>query len=133
VISDADLRYVGADCRHDPSDLVTKHRRRRNEIVGGKEQVSVTQPRRSYVYENFVPNGRGDVHILDVEPTTDSVEYKRLHVRPPASLQSLRTTWRPKAANRAISWRFAGSRLAGLPKSVALGWLLRPFMFVGLA
>ena len=70
MISDADLRYVGADCRHDPSDLVTKHRRRRNKIVGGKEQVSVTQPRRSYVYENFVPNGRGDVHILDVEPAS---------------------------------------------------------------
>ena len=53
--------------------------------MSGKEQVSVTQPGGLYVYENFVTNGRGDVHILEVEPTTDSVEYKRLHMRPPAS------------------------------------------------
>jgi len=93
VISDSDLRYVGADCRHDSGDLVTKHRRCRNEIVSGKEQVSVTQPGRLYVYENFVPNRRGDVHILEVEPTTDSVEHKRLHVR---LQQSLRTELRSK-------------------------------------
>jgi hypothetical protein len=86
VISDTDLRYVGADCGNDPGDLVAKHGRRRNEIVSGKEQVSVTQPGRLYLYENFVTNRRGDVHILEVEPTTDSVEYKRLHMRPPASL-----------------------------------------------
>ena len=39
--------------------------------MSGKEQVSVTQPGRLYGYENFVPNGCGDVHFLDVEPTTD--------------------------------------------------------------
>jgi hypothetical protein len=44
---------------------------RRNEIMSGKEQVSVTQPGRLYGYENFVPNGCGDVHFLEVEPTTD--------------------------------------------------------------
>ena len=59
--------------------------------MSGKEQVSVTQPGGLYVDENLVPNGCGDFHILEVEPTTDSVEYKRFHVRPPASLPSLRT------------------------------------------
>jgi hypothetical protein len=46
--------------------------------VSGKEQVSVTQPGGLYVDENLVPNGCGDVHILEVEPTTDTIEYKRL-------------------------------------------------------
>ena len=123
VISNADLRYVGADCRHNPGDLVTKHSGRRNEIVSSKEQVSVTQPGRLYVYENFVTNGRGDVHILEVEPTTDSVEYKRLHVRPPYS--RFEPTWRSKAAGRAMDWRFAGlevgqfSRIGGLTLVIA--------------
>jgi hypothetical protein len=39
--------------------------------MSGKEQVSVTQPGRLYGYENFVPNGRGDFHSLEGEPTTD--------------------------------------------------------------
>jgi hypothetical protein len=85
MITDTDLRNVGTDCRHNPGDLVTKHRRRRNEIMSCKEQVSVTQRGRLSVCENFVPNRRGDVHILEVEPTTDSAEHKRLHM---ASLQS---------------------------------------------
>jgi hypothetical protein len=114
VISDADLRYVGADCRHDPGDLVTEHRRRRNKIVSGKEQVSVTQPGGLYVDENLVPNGCGDVHILEVEPTTDTIEYKRLHPRPPYS--RFEPTSRSRAAGRAMGWRFAGSRLAGFAK-----------------
>ena len=83
MIPDADLPHLGADCRHDPGDLVTKHRRRRNEIVSGEEQISVTQPGRLYVYENFAPNGHRNADVLEVKPTTDSVEHKRLHERPP--------------------------------------------------
>jgi hypothetical protein len=64
---------------------VTEHGWRWNEIMRGKEQVSVTQPGRLHVYENFAPNGRGDVHILEIEPTTDSVDHKRLHVPLPYS------------------------------------------------
>jgi hypothetical protein len=85
MITDTDLRYVGTDCKHDPGDLVTKHRRRRNEIMSCKEQVSVTQPGRLYVDENFAPNGRGDIHILDLETATERVNYQRFHM---ASLQS---------------------------------------------
>ena len=132
VISDTDLRYVGADCGNDPGDLVAKHGRRRNEIVSGKEQVSVTQPGRLYVDENFVANGRGDVYILEVEPTTDSVEYKRLHMRPPASLQSPRTDLVSENGPQSHGLTLCRFEVGRFPKSVALGRLLRPFMFVGL-
>jgi hypothetical protein len=67
---------------------VTEHGRHRDEIVRGKQQVSVTKPGRLYVYENLTPDRRGDVHILEVESATDSVHYKRLHTQP---LQSHRT------------------------------------------
>jgi hypothetical protein len=83
VIPDTDLRYLRADCRHNPGDLMTEHRRRRNEIVSGEEQICMTQPGSLYVYENFAPNGLSDLHILKIKPTTDSVEHKRLHERSP--------------------------------------------------
>ena len=89
--------------------------------MSGKEQVSVTQPGGLYVDENLVPNGCGYVHILEVEPTTDTIEYKRLHPWPPYS--RFEPTSRSRAAGRAMDWLFADSRLAGFPKSVALGWL----------
>jgi hypothetical protein len=69
-----------ATCGYDPCDLVTEHRGRRNEIVGGKEQVGVTQPGRLHVDESFTSNWRGNVHILEVESATECVQYKRLHV-----------------------------------------------------
>jgi hypothetical protein len=83
VTSDADLRDIGSYFSNDPGDVVTKHRRGRNNIVSGEEQVGVTQPGRSHVDEDFVPNRRGDVHILEVEPASKRVYYKRLHVWPP--------------------------------------------------
>jgi len=50
--------------------------------VGGEEKASVTQPGRSHIDQNFAPNRRGDVHVLEIEPTTDCVKHKRFHVRP---------------------------------------------------
>jgi hypothetical protein len=117
VISDADLRHVGADCRHDPGDLVTKHRWCWNEIVSGKEQVSVTQPGRLYIYENFVANGHREVHILKVKPATDRVKHKRLHVA--TSLRLLRTVEHSKAAGKAMGWRSTGSGSVCFSESVA--------------
>jgi hypothetical protein len=32
-----------------------------------------------HVDENFASNRRGDVHILEVEPMTECVKYKRFH------------------------------------------------------
>jgi hypothetical protein len=83
VVSDADLGDIGTYFGDDAGDLVTKHRRGRNNIVSGEKQVGMTQPGRSHVDQNFVPNWRGDVHILEVEPATKRVYYKRLHVWPP--------------------------------------------------
>jgi hypothetical protein len=83
VISDADLRDVGSDCGHDTRSFVTKHRRCRNKIVSGEEQVGVTQPGCLHVDENFAPNRRGDVDVFEIEPVTNSVQYKCLHLWPP--------------------------------------------------
>ena len=80
MIPDTELRGVGTDCEHVPCDLVTQHRRRRNEIVSGEQQVGVTQPRRSHVDQNFAPNRRGDIHVLEIEPATKCVKHKCLHV-----------------------------------------------------
>jgi hypothetical protein len=74
-----DLRDLRADCGYDPRNLVTKYRRQRNEIVSGEKQVGVTQPGRSHIDENFAPGRRGDIHILEVEPTPECVYHERLH------------------------------------------------------
>ena len=57
MISDTELRDVGADCSDDPGDLVAEHRRRRNEIVRGEQQVGVTEPGGLHVDQNFAPIG----------------------------------------------------------------------------
>ena len=80
----------------------------------GEQYVGVTQPGGLHVDENFASNRRGDVHILEVEPTTDTIEYKRLHPRLPYS--RFEPTSRSRAAGGAMGWRFAGSRLAGFAK-----------------
>jgi hypothetical protein len=41
MISDTELRDIGTDRGHDPRDLVTQNRRRRNEIVSGKQQIGM--------------------------------------------------------------------------------------------
>jgi hypothetical protein len=41
MISDTELRDIGPNRGHDPRDLVTQHRRRRNKIVSGKQQIGV--------------------------------------------------------------------------------------------
>jgi hypothetical protein len=83
VISDADLRDIGTYFGNDPGNLVTKHGRSRSDIVSGEQQVGVTQPRRLHIDENFASYRLGNVHILEFEPSTDCIKYKRLHVRPP--------------------------------------------------
>jgi hypothetical protein len=79
VISDTKLHDIGADFGHEPGDLVAQHGRHRNDIVRGEQQVGATQSGRLYLYENFAPNRRRDVHILEVESTTQCVDYKRFH------------------------------------------------------
>jgi hypothetical protein len=80
VIADLELRDVRTCCRHEPRDLMAQHRRRRRDIVSGEEQVGVTQPGRSHLDEDFAPDRRGYVYVLEFEPTTECVNYKRLHL-----------------------------------------------------
>jgi hypothetical protein len=73
VITGADLRNVRSDCGHNSCNLVTEHRRCRNKIVSGEQKVGVTQPRRLHLNQNFAPDRRGDVDVLDVESVTDCI------------------------------------------------------------
>jgi hypothetical protein len=73
VVSDMDLCDFGTDDGHDRRDLVAEHCGRRNEIVSGEQQVGVTQPGRLHIDVNFTSDRHGNVHILEVEPTTNCV------------------------------------------------------------
>ena len=73
MIADTELGDIWADFRHDPRDLVAKHGGCREYRVGGEEHVSVAQPGGPYVDQNFAPNRRGDVDVLEVEPVTNCV------------------------------------------------------------
>jgi hypothetical protein len=118
VISDVDLHDIGTYFGNDPGDLVTKHRWDWNDMVRGEEHVGVTQPGRLHVDENFVPNRRGDVYNLEVEPTTECVDYKRIHVWPPTVVFT-----RPSAPKRLEEEPWTGalpaSRLVVFPESVS--------------
>ena len=81
MIADAELRDIRADLGDDSRDLVAEYRRKRSDIVRGKQKIGVTQPGRAHVDENFAPNGRRYVHILKVEASTERVNYQRLHQR----------------------------------------------------
>jgi hypothetical protein len=107
VISDTELRDIRTHCSHDSRNLMTKHRRRWNDIVSSKKQVGVTQPGGLHVDQDFASHRRGYIHILEVEPTAKCVEYERLHLWPPYSCPQTDLMFRA-AARRTPGWRFAG-------------------------
>jgi hypothetical protein len=80
VISDTKLCDLRADCSYDSRNLVTEHRRRWNDIVGGEQKVGMTQPRRLHVDEDFASDRGSDINVLEIEPTTECVDYKCLHL-----------------------------------------------------
>jgi hypothetical protein len=80
MVSDTDLPDIRSHGSHDPRYFVTKHGRSGNDIVSSKQQVGVTQPRRLHVDEDLAAHWRGNVHVLEIEPLTDCIMYKRLHV-----------------------------------------------------
>jgi hypothetical protein len=65
-----ELRDVWTHRRHDPDNLMTKHRRRRDDIVSSKQQVGVAQARRLHIDEHFAPQRRGDLNVLEIESST---------------------------------------------------------------
>jgi hypothetical protein len=107
VISDADLRYIGTYFCNDPRNLVTKHRRRWNDIVSSEKQVGVTQPGGLHIDENFASHRRSDVNVLEIEASTECIKDKRLHLWPPYICPQTNLMF--QAAGRGtMGWRFAG-------------------------
>ena len=80
MISDTELRDVRTYCSHYPRNLVTKHRRRWNDIVSSEKQVGVTQPRSLHVDEDFASDRRSDVNVFQIKPMTEGVQDQCFHV-----------------------------------------------------
>jgi hypothetical protein len=80
VISDTELRDVRTHFSHYPRNLVTKHRRRWNDIVSSEKQVRVTQPRSLHVDEDFASYWYGDLHVFEIKPMTERVQDQCFHV-----------------------------------------------------
>jgi len=67
----------------------------------------VTQSGGLHVDQDFASDRRSDVHVLEIEPATECVNYKCLHLGPPSSRP--RTTLVFQAAGRrTMGWLFAG-------------------------
>jgi hypothetical protein len=98
---------------------VTKHRRRWNGIASGEKQIGVTRPGGLQVDEDFASDRRSDVHVLEIEPATECVNYKRLHLWPPCSCTRTNLVFQA-AGRRAMGWRFAGFKVAVFPESLGL-------------
>ena len=123
MIADTELRDIRADFRHDPRDLVAKHGGCREYRVGGEEHVSVAQPGGLYVDQNFAAYWLSDVHVLEIEWTTDCVYDKRLHVCPLAPTLTFQSGWNKN--HRLAFWLFRAS--PPFPNRLSL-W----FLFVAL-
>jgi hypothetical protein len=80
VISDTELRDVRTHSSHYPRNLVTKHRRRWNDIVSSEKQVGVTQPRSLHVDEDFASDRRSDLHVFKIKPMTERVQDQCFHI-----------------------------------------------------
>jgi hypothetical protein len=83
VISDAELRDIGADLCHDPRDLMAQHRRSWNNIVSSEQQVGVTEPGRLHLDQNFAPYRRDNVDVFEIKSAPECVKYECLHPWPP--------------------------------------------------
>jgi hypothetical protein len=79
VIPDTELPDFGADFSHDPCDLVTEHGWHRNDIVRGKQQIGVAQPRGFHVNQDLASDWQGDVYVLEFKSAAESIDYKCLH------------------------------------------------------
>src|ERR1700757_3327465 len=85
VISDTELRDIGTHSNHNSGNLVAEYRGRGDNIVSGKQHVGVAQARCLHVDEDFASYWRGDLNLLEIEFSTEFIEYERLHLRPPHS------------------------------------------------
>jgi hypothetical protein len=108
VISGTELSDVRTNGCHDPCDLVTQHRGCRKDVVSSEQKIGVTQADRLHVNKSFAPDRRGDVHILEVEPTTQCVKYQRLYVPnfPRGSLIRPRHLFYQTDCGKVSEWNF---------------------------
>lgn len=81
VISDAEQRDIGTDCRHDSCYLVAQHRRCGRDVVSGEQEVGVAKASRLHVDKNFATYRRGDLHVFQIEPMTERVHDERFHIQ----------------------------------------------------
>ena len=105
VISDAELRDVRSDFRDDPRHFMTQHGRHRDDVLGGKEQVRVTEPGLLDIYEDFVPHGRGDIHILEFEAPPARFDHPSSCAAFPAVASNRPRVPKPPAEPRLGAWR----------------------------
>jgi hypothetical protein len=80
VISDTELRDLRTDCSYDPRNLVTKHRRRWNDIVSSEKKVGVAQPGSFHVDEDFASDRRSDVNVFKIKAMTERVQDQCFHI-----------------------------------------------------
>src|ERR1700735_907934 len=112
MISEADLCDIRTHCGHNARNLVTEHRRHWNYIVSGEKQVGVAEACGLHVDEDFAPNRPGNVHVLEIEPEAERVNYKCLHACGLLN-RSVEANYRSKAAGiGTVGWSFAGFDVA---------------------
>ena len=87
MISNMKLRGIRAYRSYDPRNLVTKHRRHRDNIVSSKQEVGVAQARRLHIHEDFASYRRGNLNVLEIEPSTECIYYKCLHLGLPSHVE----------------------------------------------
>src|SRR5258705_10367141 len=71
--------------------------------------------------QDFASHRRGNVHVLEIEPTTECVKYVRLHLWPPCSCLEPTLVFRA-AVRGTLGWRFC--QLRGWPVFPESVWLL---------
>src|SRR5258707_5624967 len=107
-----ELRDIRTYRSYDPRNLVTKHRRHRDNIVSSKQQIGVAQARRLHIDENFASYRRGNLNVLEIESSTECINYKCLHLAPfhtmsasgRAVIHAALCRSVPSASNRCTRW-----------------------------
>ena len=83
-----ELRDIRTYRSYDPRNLVTKHRRHRDNIVSSKQQIGVAQARCLHIDERFASYRRGNLNVLEIESSTECINDKCLHLALPSHVES---------------------------------------------
>jgi hypothetical protein len=84
MISYTEMGDIGADFSDDPGHLVAKYSRGRNDIVGGEQEVGVTEPGCLHIDQHLATDRSGNVDVFfKIESAPDRVDDECLHRWPP--------------------------------------------------